>query len=267
MTDESSVERRRLGATFDTAAELYEHARPDYPAELIDHLLATTQLSRNARILEIGCATGKATVAFARRRYRVTCIEPGPALARVARRNLASYDVTVIENRFEDWDPGDERFDLVFAATSWHWVDPAVRYARAARSLTPGGHLAFWSAMHVIPVDGDPFFDELQEVYDEIGEGLPPGTSSVRPGELEDHTVEIERSGLFEVVDVRHFDWERVYDAHSYIELLRTFSGHIAMTDAQQHRLYGEIRRRLALRSTGTLRRHWGAVLHIARCG
>jgi hypothetical protein len=30
-------------------------------------------------------------------------------------------------------------------------------------------------------------------------------------------------------------------------------------------RLYGEIRRRLAERPDGRLRRHWGAALHVAR--
>jgi hypothetical protein len=33
----------------------------------------------------------------------------------------------------------------------------------------------------------------------------------------------------------------------------------------QRERLYGEIRTRLGRRANGTLRRHWGAVLHVAR--
>jgi hypothetical protein len=33
----------------------------------------------------------------------------------------------------------------------------------------------------------------------------------------------------------------------------------------QRDRLYGEIRRRLAERPDGRLRRHWGAVLRVAR--
>jgi hypothetical protein len=40
--------------------------------------------------------------------------------------------------------------------------------------LRSDGHLAFWSATHLIPDDGDPFFDDIQDVYEEIGEGLPP---------------------------------------------------------------------------------------------
>jgi hypothetical protein len=54
------------------------------------------------------------------------------------------------------------------------------------------------------------------------------------------------------------------YDAEGYIDLLETFSGHIAMRPWQRERLYAEIRRRLAERPDGLLRRHWGAALHVA---
>ena len=60
-------------------------------------------------------------------------------------------------------------------------------------------------------------------------------------------------------------DWEIAYDADAYIDLLETFSGHIAMAPWQRERLYGEIRRRLAARPDGLLRRHWGTVMHVAR--
>ena len=164
------------------------------------------------------------------------------------------------------WLPASpEAFGLVFAATAWHWIDPEIRYLKARELLKPGGHLAFWEAVHVFPDGGDPFFREIQDVYDEIGEGLPPGTEFPRPGELPDSRAEIEASGLFTDVAVRRFDWEIRYTADAYIRLLDTFSGHITMADWQRDRLYGEIRRRLAARPGGQLRRHWGAVLHVAR--
>ena len=153
----------------------------------------------------------------------------------------------------------------MFASTAWHWVDPAVKYRRAWEVLRPAGHLAFWAAAHVFPPGGDTFFRDIQDVYDEIGEGLPPGTAWPRPGQLSDETSEIEGSGLFEDVKVRHFDWEVSYSAGEYIGLLDTFSGHIAMDAWRRDRLYGEIRRRLAERPDGRVRRHWGAALHVAR--
>lgn len=191
----------------------------------------------------------------------------GPDLVAVARRNLAAFpSVEVMGGAFEIWQPPlGERFDLVFAATAWHWIDPALRYRRAWELLRPGGHLAFWSATHVIPEGGDPFFVEIQDVYEEISEGIPAAATLLRPGGIPDSRAEIDRSGLFEDVLVRHFDWEISYNTEQYLRLLDTFSGHIAMKPWQRNRLYAEIRRRLAQRSDGRLRRHWGAVLHIAR--
>ena len=257
-------ERERLRETFDRVAESYDRVRPEYPEALFDDLVAATGLVAGDRVVEVGCATGKATRPMAQRGFRVTCVELGPELAAVARANLAGFDVEVVQGRFEDWRP-DEPTSLVYAATAWHWVDPAVRYLRAWKVLRPGGHLAIWAATHVFPDGGDPFFDEIQNVYDEIGEGMPAGTARNRPGELPDEREDIEASGLFEVVAVRQYGWERAYGAEEYIELLSTFSGHLLMADWQRERLYGEIRRRLARRPDRPVRRGWGAVLNVAR--
>lgn len=262
MTDE---ERTRLASTFDTAAALYQRARPEYPAALYDHLLDVTRPLTGARLLEVGCATGKATRPLAERGFRLTCVEPGAALAAAARQNLAVHDVEVVEQRFEDWDPAGRRFPLVFAATAWHWIDPAARFRRAAEVLTADGHLALWDAVHVLPVDGDPFFEDLQEVYDELGESRPSDAVLPRPQRLPDDRFDIEASGLFDLIDITQYDWETTYDTDGYIDLLDTFSGHIAMPRSKREHLDREIRRRLALRPNGQVGRHWGAVLRIAR--
>jgi SAM-dependent methyltransferase len=261
-------ERDRLRATFNAAADLYHQARPDYPAALYDELARAARTGPGDRLLEIGCATGIATLPLARRGLAVTCLEPGPELAAAARRNLAPFPaVRVITTDFETWAaPPGAAFDLVFAATAWHWIDPAAGFARAWELLAPGGHLAIWNQGHVFPAGGDPIFTQIQPVYEEIGEGAPPGQGQPRPGELPDGlSAGIEASGLFDIVTVAQFDWEVRYDAAGYLRLLDTFSGHIAMAPWQRDRLYGEIRRRLARRPDGQLRRHWGAILHVAR--
>lgn len=236
-------------SVFDAAADSYDDARPEYPDELLDDLVA---LAPGKRALEIGCATGKATRPLLARGLRVTCVEPGPGLAARARE----LGLDVHNTRFEDFE-SEERFDLVFAATAWHWVGGA-KYAKAHGLLRPGGHLAFWSASHVFPPGFDPFFTEIQDVYDALGETH----TGEWPERAPDESAEVEASGLFGDVRVRQYVWELQYTADEYIALLETFSGHIAMSAEQRATLYDAIRERLGARR---VRRHWGAALHVAR--
>jgi SAM-dependent methyltransferase len=258
--------RETLRAGFASVAQLYHEARPDYPEQLYDSLVELTGLHPGDNLVEVGCGTGKATLPLLWRGFRVTCTELSPELAAEAGRNLVGFPATqVFESAFETWHPpGGQRFGLVFAATAWHWVDPAVRYQRAWELLRPAAHLAFWSAAHVLPDTIDPFLVEIQDVYDQIGEGRLKG-ANWPPGELVDNKQEIEESGLFEDVVVRPFEWDVSYDADGYIALLSTFSSHIAMKAWKRERLFNEVRTRLAERQDGRLRRHWGAVLHVAR--
>lgn len=70
-------DRWRLASTFDGAADRYQRARTEYPVALYERLLDVTQLRPPSRLLEIGCATGKATLPLAQRGFRITALEPG----------------------------------------------------------------------------------------------------------------------------------------------------------------------------------------------
>jgi SAM-dependent methyltransferase len=251
--------------TFDTAAELYDAARPSYPNELFDDLVAIAELEPGGRLLEIGCATGKATRPLVERGFSIACVEMGEQLAAHARRNLAGYPVEIHVAPFEAFQADPESFDLVYAATAWHWLDPAVRYHKAHQLLRPSGHLAFWNARHAFPPDFDPFFTEIQHLYDAIGENYDREWPPAAPDQVPDARDEIEASGLFEEVNVRRYLWEENYSAEEYIALLNTFSGHISMDSRKRQRLYREIRERIGRRAVPRIQRHWHAILHVAR--
>lgn len=265
MDYKSRPNREPLRRTFDSAADLYEAARPSYPPELFNDLVELADLKPGNRLLEIGCATGKATRPLLKRGFSVVCVEIGAQLADHARRNLEGMPVEIHVEPFETWHGEAESFDLVYAATAWHWVDPAIRYRKAHQLLRPGGHLAFWSAAHAFPAGFDPFFSEIQDVYDEIDESYPGEWPPPPPDQVSDDRAEIEASGLFEDVGVRRYVWATTYTADEYIALLDTFSGHIAMERAKRDHLYREIRRRIGERADPRVRRHWYAILHVGR--
>jgi SAM-dependent methyltransferase len=255
-----------LRLTFETAAaDLYEAARPAYPRQLYEDLVELAALRPHSLLLEVGCATGKATRPLLERGFRVVCVELGERLAERARANLAGLPVEIDVAPFETWSGPPGRFDLVYAATAWHWLDPQVRYRKAHELLRPGAHLALWSAQHAFPANFDPFFTEIQDVYDAIGESHPGAWPPPPPHEVDDDAAEIEASGLFSDVHVRRHVWETTYTAEEYLALLRTFSGHIAMDPAKRERLFAEVRRRIGARPDGRVRRHWLAILHVAR--
>jgi SAM-dependent methyltransferase len=262
------MSERRLRTTFDRVARQYQRARPEYPDELYADLRTLTGIAPPAHLLEVGCGPGKATLPLARAGFRITAVELGDALAAEARRNLAAFpSVSVTTSSFEAWEPPPGvLFDLVYAATAWKWVDPEVGYAKAAALLLPGGHLAVWAAGHAFPPGFDPFFTEIQKVYDAIGEGdgapWPPPPPEEQPDPA---AAAFESSGHFAVVGTRRHVWAVRYTAEDYLALLGTFSGHIAMEPARREHLYREVRRRLAARADGCLTRHWSAVLTVGR--
>lgn len=99
MTDE-------LAMTFDSAADVYQQSRPEYPDEIFEALITTAGLGAGDRLLEIGCASGKATLPLARRGFQNMCVEPGANLVAAARGNLAGFTgVKVIQGVFEQVDP------------------------------------------------------------------------------------------------------------------------------------------------------------------
>lgn len=255
--------RDLLRRTFDDVAELYDMARPGYPEELVDDLVRVGEVPPRARLLEVGCGTGQFTRSAAARGFSVVCLEPGERLAAVARRSLSRFEaVQVLTEPFETWEPGDDPFDAVVAATSWHWLDPLVRYERAARALRRDGALAIVTTAHVLPDGGDPLFDEIQDAYAAAGEDTAP---IPQPDEVADIGDEIGASGEYRDVHVRRYLWEQTYSADEYIAVLETYSGHRTMSPAARKQLYATIHELIAASPVRTIRKHYLNTLHVAR--
>jgi SAM-dependent methyltransferase len=264
----SSDSREYLRSTFEDVPELYDLARPSYPAPLFDDLAALAPLPDAARILEIGCGTGQATIALAERGYQITSIELGERLAAAARRKLSAFPgVEVINADFETWRAPHAEFDAVLAFTAFHWINPDVRFEKSASVLREGGALAVVETDHVLPPGGDGFFAEVQEDYEAVAPddvktkaGGPRHPDAV--GDLRD---EIEASGFFRNALSRRYLWDVTYTADEYVAVLDTYSGHRALDNGMRRRLYDRIRSRIETRPGGTVRKTYLATLNVAQ--
>jgi SAM-dependent methyltransferase len=262
LSEEARLQRAR---TFDQIADLYDRGRREPPGWLYDTVFAGSRLDmETARVLEIGCGTGKSTLPMARRGASILALEMGANLARLAQHHLASFPkVEVLCTRFEDWRP-TERFDLVLAITAWHWLDPAVRYGRAAAALRPGGILAFTVTEHAYPRGYDSFFEEIQECYRAVGMGSiawPPPP----PDAVPDSRAEIEESGCFEDVRVIRRLWAEEFTAEEHVALMRTASDHRLLEANKREWLFEEMRRRIESRPGGRVTKHNVTLVHLAR--
>lgn len=237
----SDADRHRLRATFGEDAELYERARPEYPAELFADLVALALLGPGSSVLEIGCGTGQATVALARLGCAVTAVELGGALAGIARRKLTGFDARVVVTPFEDWQLPPEPFDLVVAATSFHWVDPAVRVRKSADALRPGGSLAVVSTHHVAG-GTNAFFADAQRCYERFDPATPPGLQLQAADDLPCDSAEFDQSGRFGPVLFRRYVADHTYTSDGYLNLLSTFSGHRALPSPARQGLFSCLR-------------------------
>ncbi len=128
-------------ALFDDVADLYDATRQSYPNEIVQLIVKTAELRTGSSVLEIGCGTGQLTRRLAGRGLDITAIDIGPAMVTGAMRNVADPKVAFQVSSFEDF-PASQDFDLIVSATAFHWVDPDLGLAKAARLLRPSGWLA-----------------------------------------------------------------------------------------------------------------------------
>lgn len=150
MTSLSGPDARRYGTVFDEVADEYDRTRPMYPDALVDRACEVAGLGSGDPVLEIGCGTGQLTRSLVARGLRVTAVEPGGNLIRLAGQNLAGTgsgtgSVELVNARFEDAALPCGYFRAVFSASALHWVDPAVGWRKIAGALAPGGTLALLS--------------------------------------------------------------------------------------------------------------------------
>jgi SAM-dependent methyltransferase len=157
----------------------------------------------------------------------------GANLAGVARRNLAPYPNAQVEvSRFEDWPLPTDPFDAVCCGTAFSWLDPAVRLAKCAAALRPGGYLAIWDTHHVAGGTIE-FFAEVQECYEHWDPATEPGLRLTRAKDIKPNTYGLAAEPTFELLEIRDYELVLPYSTETYLNVLRTYSPMIVLEDAR----------------------------------
>lgn len=242
--------------TFNASADEYDRVRPSYPEVLVEDALGLSKIPNGGRILEIGCGTGKATELFATRGYSMDCLDIGSDLASVAAAKFRENEkIRVIVSSFEDWDPSGSTYDLVIAAASLHWVDPAIRFTKSASVLLSTGALAIFGNRHVRKNEG--LFQRVQEIYSTHA----PSMKRIAAGRKKLWEQPVVGEDLFNEPEERRFPWVAEYDAEDYVALLGTYSDHLSLPEDERASLFARIKELIHDEYGGTVRKHYDAVL------
>jgi trans-aconitate methyltransferase len=262
--------RDQLRVTFDEVAQLYDQMRPSYPDAVFDDVIALSgvdpSMNSPARVLEIGCGTGHATRAMAARGLSIDCVELGEKMAAVARQRLAQFPGVSIEVAdFDHW-TRDIRYDLIYLATAYHWLNPATRERRIAALLKSRGLLATWRNRHIRNGSSDDYVDEAQIIYMEEAPELTKDRAQL-PGP--DDVVEAEREvlspELFDEPIYRVYYWSRAYTAVEFVQELDTHSDLRLLPADRRARLFERLAHLIESRFGGSVVKDYATVLQLFR--
>jgi SAM-dependent methyltransferase len=225
---------RRRAESFGADPRRYDRARPRYPTEMVERILAR---SPGLDVLDVGCGTGIAARQFQAAGCRVLGVEVDPRMAAVARRN----GVDVEEAPFEEWDPAGRSFDAVVAGQAWHWIDPVGGAVKAARILRPGGRLAvFWNVGAPSP--------EVAEAFTSVYRKVMPGLDEYSvllgyggPDRFATGSEGMRAAGLFDEPEQWRFEWQRPYTRDEWLDQLPTHSDHSVLPPHQLDALMAAI--------------------------
>jgi SAM-dependent methyltransferase len=179
----------------------------------------------NGRVLEIGAGTGRATLPLARGGARIEVVEPSEDMLGILAGRLQvealSAQCDLRQATFEDVDPA-RVYDVIIAAQSFHWANPATRWPRLSSLLRADGRAyLFWNGWHLAPQAHD--VDAVLALYAACGHGIRSDVADHR-SDVSWAESEIEADPTLALVDARTYEWPWRLPVDDYLALLNTTS-------------------------------------------
>lgn len=238
---------RKRAEGFGLFASQYDRTRPSYAAEFIDWLSA----NGTGYVLDIGTGTGQVAQLLQEAGWKVVGIEPDARMANVAH----THQLDVIVTTFEQWSPTIGNFDLITAGTSWHWIDPAIGYDKAASLLKAGGKLAIFRNFYTYDTTVADIIGQTltQHAPALLAECVPLGISA--PGRTDSHQEQVEkRSDLFSRHQILLFPHVRVVSIENWVEELTTHSPIFRLSQTASTRLLADLADRVRAKVGGQVK-------------
>lgn len=243
-----SAEKRGSRLRFDEIVMQYDKIRPAYPRELLEKISDFAGGNAAMQALEIGAGTGKATEYFLEKGCYVTAVEIGKGMGAYLRHHFKNYkDFRVIVDAFENVSLKDGEYDLIYAATAFHWVDANIGCPKAFRILKPGGVFALFR-YNILPASGDECYEAIQHVYEKYYRPYVRIEEKIdeafwRPSEIKRAFgfADMAQYGFSDIVKEVYVTTKK-FSADEYVDLLETFPDHRNLPEGDRSALYVGVR-------------------------
>ena len=249
--------RKELGATFDTEASKYDKMRPGYADELFQAIFKYVKIGERSRVVEVGSGSGQATLPVLKTGCELTSVEYGENFSKILMEKCGGYKgFKVITGKFEDVDLEDDAYDLVFSATAFHWVPEEIGYPKVYSALKPGGAFARFANRPRNSQNAPELAAEINALYEEYynkAYDIKSGTKKWFTEEKAKEISQIPAKYGFTDITYKLFYRERVFTADEYIQLLGTYSDHIAIEETIRNEFFSKI--------AAAINRHGGKII------
>ncbi|SHM83449.1 class I SAM-dependent methyltransferase [Ruminococcus flavefaciens] len=234
-----------LNRTFDTSSSVYDKMRPNYVAELYKKIFDYISITPDSCVVEVGSGSGQATRPILDTGCKLTAVEYGEHLSELLREKFGKYkNFSVITGKFEDISFADSSCDLVFSATAFHWIPEDIGYSKVFSMLRSGGVFARFANRPSISRNPSAITQKIERLYDEYYYSYykkERGTKQAFTEEQAEKIATIPEKYGFTDLQYHLFGRERVFSADEYVQLLSTYSDHIAMKKAVREEFFSKI--------------------------
>lgn len=237
--------KKGLEWTFDTVASTYEKYRPGYVDELYKRLFEYIPINESSRVIEVGIGGGQATLPILQTGCELTAVEYGTHFSELCREKFKDYSkFSVITSKFEDTTFEDSSYDLIFSASTFHWIPEEIGYPKVFTMLKSGSVFARF-ANHPFRDKGNP---ALTEEIDRIYAAYYYKFHNRKRETLKEYSAEQAKSRAliakkYGFTDIQYdmFQRTRTFTAKEYITLLGTYSDHIAIEEKIRTEFFAKI--------------------------
>ena len=217
-------------AGFAAAADVYERARPSYPAAAVAWIAGRASLGPGRTVLDVGAGTGKLTRLLVQTGARVIAVEPLAEMR--AKLEEVLPGAVALEGTAEDLPLGAGSVDVITCAQAFHWFNLDLALPELHRVLAGDGLLfLLWNTRDL----GDPLQGAIEAL-------LGPHRGTVSAQFDDGWRAIVESSRLFGTIERRTFVFDQLVTVADVVGRVESTSFVATMPEGDRRVLLEQVR-------------------------